>query len=76
MIKISGHPGIQYGHFTPDKESVIHHVSFLRQKKFLEGVMKQLEEDPKPVLDKLQGCSKRWVLVCAIQCHCYCLPQE
>ena len=41
---------------------MIHHVSFLRQKKFLEGVMKQLEEDPKPVLDKLQECSKKLVI--------------
>ena len=49
-----------------NKESVIHHSSFLRQKNFLDGVMKQLEEDPQPVLDKLQGCAKRWDLGCVI----------
>jgi len=43
------------------KESVIHHSSFLRQKKFLDGVMKQLEEDPQPVLDKLQELVKKIV---------------
>ena len=44
-----------------NKESVIHHSSFLRQKKFLDGVMKQLEEDPKPVLEKLQALVKQIV---------------
>ena len=47
-----------------NKESVIHHASFLRQQKFLNGVMKQLEEDPQPVLDKLQGSPKRSALGC------------
>jgi Zn-dependent M16 (insulinase) family peptidase len=44
-----------------NKESVIHHTSFLRQKKFLETVMAQLEKDPAPVLQKLQDIAK-WMV--------------
>ncbi len=44
-----------------NKESVIHHTSFLRQKKFLDTVMEQLEKDPAPVLAKLQALVKKIV---------------
>jgi len=52
-----------------NKESVIHHSSFLRQKNFLDGVMKQLEEDPQPVLDKLQALVKEIVQPKGVQVY-------
>ena len=42
-----------------NNETLLHHASFLRQNKFLDKVQMQLNDDPKPVLQKLQSLAKQ-----------------
>ena len=34
--------------------NIIHHASFLRQKKLMDEIKEQMDKDPKPVLDRLK----------------------